>query len=754
MFLPEHVERWADGPGTQLAPSLRAKFKAFAANVAGATLIRAFTSLKDAEAIVARAKATTRRDSRPSFREWFSLELHPAGDAHLEDHAREIASWAPGIRTEVVEFARRAPGSVSPLADRWFPYANDDVPGQRHLGPASGGVRILPDGHCAPVADAVLCCPPSGGACVPMPMWAGTGATFGWRFPGGDGQGVRLADVEIWWDAAHTDFPPSDLIPAGATSVGDAADQQHGTAVVVTACGSAAGAGAVGCAPATEKVFLATEVPPGASDERRENLHAAILAAARALRPLDVLLIEAQTSKFLPVERWWTVQELISAVTDGGVIVVEAAGTWIPAAGETSPPPRNLDPMPWTRTDSGAILVSAVEPWTRSWMLQCPYGSRVDCHAWGRAVVSSDRMDAFGAPAVALDFNGSSAAAAIVAGLALQISGIAQKHGIAGAVAPKKLRALLRRADLGSPSCDSAARPIGPMPDLAKLLETRLKLPHLFLRGNGADDGRPNWFGGLGSSPDLNVTTQSDGSGGIVVTANNRGRADAPAAVVDLYLAKASSIAPPSAWQRIGRSAPFQVPARGQGQSAAFVLPQGTASGVAIAVLGSAGVAPAAIGAGGALRTIADVLWHARALGKVAWRSSLQVPRLLRFGKSTGSATIDLWIPAGTVAGTRFRLVGADLKGMSVALRLSAANATRLGQGLRPVLQVLHLTRVGFTAGHPALNGIPSTSADRRVTVTLMATLSTDLAKRRDPATVDLVQTYRGREIGRLRIVM
>lgn len=755
MFLPEHVERWEDGPGTQLVPSLRAKFKAFAATVAGATLIRAFDSLKDADAVVARATSATGRSGWPTFRAWFSLELDPAGDEHLEDHAREIASWDPGIRTEVVVFARRAPGTVAPLRDRYFPYTNADVPGQRHLGPSSGTVRIHGDGHCTQTSDDVLCCPPGGGTCMPMPMWAGTAATFGWRFPGGDGEGVRLADVETWWDVAHTDFPPAQVLPAGVTTAGDAEDERHGTGVVVTACGTATGAGAVGCAPATEQVFLATQAPSGTAPRLRDRVHAAILAAARALRPFDVLLIEAQTRKYLPVDRWRTVRRLIETVTAGDVIVVEAAGTWDPNSGESSVPPRDLDTMTWSQDDSGAIIVSAVEPWTRSWMAHCPYGARVDCHAWGRAVVSSDRMDGPGTPAVKLDFSGSSAAAAIVAGLALQISGIAQKHGIASKVTPSALRELLRRADLGSPSCDAAAHRIGPMPDLSKILETGLDLPHLFLRGNGDDDGQPNWFGGLGSSPDLTVSLPSDGRLRVDVRVNNRGRADATDAVVDLHLATPSPIAPPSAWRRIGRSPPLAVQAGSHGRTQAFVLPSGTASGALFAVLGSAGVSPADPGAGGTLRSIADVLWHARALGKVAWWSALRIPRSRLPADRSEQARIDLWIPAGATAGTRFRLVGPDLVHMDVEMRLSAAEAARLrpGQGTAAPL-ILKLKRTGHTAGHRSLDKVPSTPTDRRIQVTLTATLSSRLVNRAKPATFDLVQTYRGREIGRLRIVV
>lgn len=755
VFLPKHVERWADGPGTQLTPGLRAKFKAFAAAVAGATLIRAFDSLEAADAVVARAKAATRRDGWPTFRTWFSLELDPDGDANLESHGREIASWADGIWTEVVDFARKAPGSVAALRDRFFPYTNGDVPGQRHLGPASGNVRFDLDGHCLPVAVNVSCCPPAGGPCTPIPMWAGTGAIFGWRYPGGDGEGGRLADVEKIWDAAHTDFPPTVSVPGGTAPDGDDEARRHGTAVVVTACGGAAGSGAVGCAPATAQVVLAPQGAPATGVPLRDRTHAAILAAADALSPFDVLLVEAQTRAYLPVDRWRTVRELVRTVTAGNVIVVEAAGTWDSSDGAPSAPPRDLDAMPWSRDETDAIIVSAMEPWTRSWMLQCPYGTRVDCHSWGRAVLTSDRMDATGSPAVQQNFDGSSAAAAIVAGLALQITGIARKHGVTETVTPTKLRALLRRPDLGSPSCDALARPIGPMPDLAKLLENGLELPHLYLRGHGEDDGDPNWFGVVGSSPDLAIATQSDGSTRVDVRVNNRGRADAADAVVDLHIAKPSPVSPPQSWGRIGTSAPINVPKQDHAQSGAFFIPHGATGGLLCAVIGSAGVAPAATGVGGPLRSIADLLWHARALGKAAWCSGMRIPRPLRAVQMTARGEIQLWVPGGSFAGTGFRLVGRDLVGMSVSMKLSAVNAARLRPGSQQAVPVtLPFVRSGFTATHPALKSVPSTATDRRIDVTLVATLSSHLATRPQPATFDLVQSYRGREIGRLRIVI
>jgi subtilisin family serine protease len=188
-----------------------------------------------------------------------------------------------------------------------------------------------------------------------------------------------------------------------------------------------------------------------------------------------VLLIELQSSgpmgRYIPVEYWRDVFDVIRAATDRGVIVVEAAGNGA----------EDLDRQVYGRAfdrghrDSGAILVGAGGPprdgyADRERLDFSNYGGRVDVQGWGRKVATLDYGDLQACAGndrhYTGEFAGTSSASPIVAGTAVILEGIARTGG--RVIAPRDLRELLRRT--GTPQTGDTSQQIGPRPDLSRAL--------------------------------------------------------------------------------------------------------------------------------------------------------------------------------------------------------------------------------------------------------------------------------------------
>ena len=99
------------------------------------------------------------------------------------------------------------------------------------------------------------------------------------------------------------------------------------------------------------------------------------------------------------------------------------------------------------------------------------YGSRVDCYAWGEAVTapSSTGHAPYATTACTADFGETSAAAAIIAGVALIVQGVVSQAEPGRRVTPRRLREILGDPALGT-GCVIAQGRIGVMPDLARIL--------------------------------------------------------------------------------------------------------------------------------------------------------------------------------------------------------------------------------------------------------------------------------------------
>lgn len=320
----------------------------------------------------------------------------------------------------------------------------------------------------------------------------GVGAVAAWHVEGGRGKGIRIVDVEQGWNFQHEDLWSS----AGGLIGGVVSNQpgylDHGTAVlgVLAADANSYGVRGVAYEAVSKTISVLTSNAP-----IKWNIPAALRRLRTLLRPGDVVLIEQQlpgpmAGAFVPVELSTLERNEILELTRLGIYVVEAAGNGGKKGGE------NLDALVYngrfsrSAFDSGAIFVGAGAstgtPPARSRLPFSNYGSRLDVQGWGERVAtcggaSGHYQDL--TPGASSErsytslFNGTSSAAAIVAGVVACLSG-AIRHRTGSALAPSAMRDLLVRT--GSPQTNHPQRPatehIGPLPDLQAAL-TSLGLP-------------------------------------------------------------------------------------------------------------------------------------------------------------------------------------------------------------------------------------------------------------------------------------
>lgn len=290
-----------------------------------------------------------------------------------------------------------------------------------------------------------------------------------WAWSAADGSGVGFVDLEQGWTLNH-----EDLVSAGITLISgvNQAYHGHGTAVLGEVVAVDNTRGGVGIAPeASARVVSQFRTSTSYSTA------AAIISAADAMSPGDVLLLEAQTtvggSTYLPVEVEQAVFDAIRDAVDGGIVVVEAAGNggndlddYTDAAGDHILRVGDSD-----YRDSGAIMVGAATstaPHSRLGFSN--YGSRIDCFAWGENIdTTGDGWTGMSTTAYTSGFGGTSGASPIVTGAAVLLQSWRRaRKGYA--FDPSTLRSWLRSA-VNTPSADPAVDRIGVMPDLRAIIE-------------------------------------------------------------------------------------------------------------------------------------------------------------------------------------------------------------------------------------------------------------------------------------------
>lgn len=311
----------------------------------------------------------------------------------------------------------------------------------------------------------------------------GVGAAAAW-VRGADGKDTKFIDLEGGWFLGHEDIPPGIQLLEGEIRAGS---RHHGTAVLGIVAGQDNTVGVVGLAPETfARVisYVTKPEPPFDSAESRARVANVIVNGTSALSFGSVLLLEVQFAarfdgnkrRSAPVEVAPAVFRAIEVATRFGVIVVEAAGN---GSG-------NLDDLGDHQgkkflfrggadfKDSGAIMVGACTSSTpHSRYKRSNFGSRVNCCAWGDAIVTAGsettptKRDAYRS-----DFAATSGASAIIAGVCLLFQDmrvrLKPKLGT-GRAGPFTVRRALSDTQNGTPI--SGTQPIGVMPDLAQIIQ-------------------------------------------------------------------------------------------------------------------------------------------------------------------------------------------------------------------------------------------------------------------------------------------
>jgi len=307
----------------------------------------------------------------------------------------------------------------------------------------------------------------------------GIDAEKSWTYPGGNGQGITIYDVEYNWSQTHEDLGAFPILVDPGDSINSPFGDGHGTAVLGELVGDNNGLGVKGISYGAN-----VKVCPERTTNLGGNRGNAILLAVNDGKPGDVILLEMQwwgcgaptsSKTYGPAEERQDVFDATAVAVANGITVVAAAGNGdidLDSPSCNGKYDRNV-------RDSGAIIVGAGGSGrsgnARQKMWFSCYGSRVDVHGWGEKVWTTGYGSGYKDPSdrnnqdlwYTSTFSGTSSASPIVAAAAANIQGIAiQKFG--APLDPIDLRALLR--DTGLPQLGGGGN-IGPLVNLGSAID-------------------------------------------------------------------------------------------------------------------------------------------------------------------------------------------------------------------------------------------------------------------------------------------
>ncbi|MFC3194064.1 S8 family peptidase [Marinicella sediminis] len=303
-----------------------------------------------------------------------------------------------------------------------------------------------------------------------LPAPNGIDAQFAWSLPNGQGENIKIIDVEYSFNTTHED------LPVFADDAGNhyPGYRDHGTAVLGIIAAEDNQLGIKG---------IADQAIMGFRSETQGRA-SAITSAAASMASGDIMLLEMQSygpetgntcvctsnnCRYVPVESEPAVFAAIKQATANGIIVIEAG-----ANGSV-----NLDDPIYQGAfnrkvqDSGAIIVGASLSTSRTRACFSNYGSRVDVHAWGENITTTGYGDLQNVGSedslYTAVFGGTSGASPIVVGAAATIQSIADNAG-----KPKYdsygMRNLL--SSTGTPQVTGDTGHIGPQPDLYQAISS------------------------------------------------------------------------------------------------------------------------------------------------------------------------------------------------------------------------------------------------------------------------------------------
>lgn len=326
--------------------------------------------------------------------------------------------------------------------------------------------------------------------------------------PSGQGDNVQLVDIEQGWVLSHQELDGRVISPPITGEISsDLRHLDHGTAVLGSVIGIDDGTGVLGIAPNANPIRISSHYGTVAihyleTGETKtavsSNVANAIYAAIPTMASGDILLLEVERGLGYPTEIDDADFNAIQAAASLGIIVIEAAGNAAVnldscCVTESGPPP-----FAPGSARSAAIMVGASQlSWDETAELEdeflghdrfydatemrgSNYGDRIDCFAMGRGVSTAAGVDSgsMSTTAYTLEFGGTSAAAAIIAGVALVVQSMSELVG--ARLLPTDMRALLSNPLLGTPSNPGAE--IKSMPNLRCIAECKGYVAALYLQ--------------------------------------------------------------------------------------------------------------------------------------------------------------------------------------------------------------------------------------------------------------------------------
>lgn len=380
---------------------------------------------------------------------------------------------------------------------------------------------------------------PPATAAPPAPQ-GGIDAKFAWAQPGGTGSNQKIVDLERGANPGQQDIVARGISRLhGIDPVYDSAyDRLHGAKVLcivaavdnnVGIVGIAYGVGVGGVAHTSQVVNANPADPvdrPNAVVEAIEHFMQAGDNPIGRVLLLEVELGRARDEEALthvngsvwermPMETALADYEVIRLATALGIVVVEAAGNGGHKLDDFEQQNGGfvLRRTPQgSRPDSGAIMVAGstadypYRPTIPGPMRTC-FGTRIDCFAWAERVatcVAGTNPDTYTA-----NFGGSSSAAAIVAGAALLVEGVAEQT-LGQRLPPSQLRAFLSDENVNTRSFNHGVDLIGVMPNLKRILQDVLGVaPDVYMRDHVGDNGAVH-AGAISLSPDIIVRTAAE----------------------------------------------------------------------------------------------------------------------------------------------------------------------------------------------------------------------------------------------------